>query len=81
MIAAECLFKALVKDNLNLTAAAVEKGEEILENTNSSPILLDEYEPALRESWVGRELYAVRNTHAAFHYGTWAGLIHTFVSW
>ncbi|MFZ4541367.1 MAG: electron transfer flavoprotein-ubiquinone oxidoreductase [Rickettsiales bacterium] len=33
------------------------------------------YEPALRASWLGKELYGVRNIRPAFHYGMWAGLI------
>ena len=39
------------------------------------------YERALKESWIGKELFAVRNTHAAFHYGTLAGMVHTALSW
>ena len=34
------------------------------------------YETALRNSWVGRELYGVRNIRPAFRYGLWAGLIY-----
>ncbi len=33
------------------------------------------YEPALRASWVGRELYAVRNIRPSFRLGLWAGLL------
>ncbi|MDX2095868.1 MAG: electron transfer flavoprotein-ubiquinone oxidoreductase [Alphaproteobacteria bacterium] len=33
------------------------------------------YEPALRASWVGKELYAVRNVRPAFRFGLWAGLL------
>ena len=33
------------------------------------------HEPALRNSWVGKELYGVRNIRPAFHYGLWLGLI------
>jgi electron-transferring-flavoprotein dehydrogenase len=36
---------------------------------------LEGFEPALRASWVGRELYAVRNIRPGFRYGLWAGLI------
>lgn len=39
------------------------------------------YEAAVKESWIGKELFAVRNTHAAFHYGTLAGMMHTALSW
>ena len=37
---------------------------------------LDSYEPALKQSWVGAELYGVRNIRPAFRYGLWAGLIY-----
>ena len=33
------------------------------------------YEPALKDSWVGKELYGVRNIRPSFHYGMWAGLL------
>jgi electron-transferring-flavoprotein dehydrogenase len=32
------------------------------------------YEPALKSSWVGKELYAVRNIRPSFRFGLWAGL-------
>jgi electron-transferring-flavoprotein dehydrogenase len=37
---------------------------------------LDSYETALRNSWVGEELYGVRNIRPAFRYGLWVGLIY-----
>ena len=37
---------------------------------------LESYEPALKKSWVGAELYGVRNIRPAFRYGLWAGLIY-----
>ncbi len=36
---------------------------------------LDGYEFALKSSWVGAELYAVRNIRPSFRLGLWAGLI------
>lgn len=33
------------------------------------------YETALRESWVGKELYGVRNVRPAFRFGLWLGLL------
>jgi electron-transferring-flavoprotein dehydrogenase len=32
------------------------------------------YEPALKASWLGKELYAVRNIRPSFHWGMWVGL-------
>lgn len=34
------------------------------------------YEPALKNSWVGKELYGVRNIRPAFHFGLWVGLAY-----
>jgi len=34
------------------------------------------YEEALRTSWVGEELYGVRNIRPMFRYGLWAGLLY-----
>jgi electron-transferring-flavoprotein dehydrogenase len=37
------------------------------------------YEPALRSSWVGEELYAVRNVKPAFKWGLWAAMAYAAV--
>ena len=37
---------------------------------------LEGYEPAVRASWVGQELEAVRNIRPGFHKGLWHGLAH-----
>jgi electron-transferring-flavoprotein dehydrogenase len=37
---------------------------------------LASYETAIRASWVGEELKAVRNIRPGFHKGLWAGLLH-----
>ncbi len=37
---------------------------------------LDSYESNLRNSWVGKELYGVRNVRPAFRYGLLAGLVY-----
>lgn len=34
------------------------------------------YEEALRTSWVGEELYGVRNIRPAFRYGLWGGMLY-----
>ena len=38
------------------------------------------YEQALQSSWIAEELKEIRNTHAAFHYGLLAGMVHTGTS-
>lgn len=39
------------------------------------------YDTAVRESWIGKELYVVRNTHGAFHkFGLMGGMVHTALS-
>ncbi len=37
---------------------------------------LNFYDTSLRDSWVGKELYGVRNVRPGFRYGLWAGLIY-----
>lgn len=37
---------------------------------------LARYETGMKESWVWKELYRVRNFHQGFRRGLWAGLIH-----
>jgi len=34
------------------------------------------YETALKDSWVYKELYKVRNIRPGFHWGMWVGLLH-----
>lgn len=35
------------------------------------------YEIALRNSWIAKELYGVRNIRPAFRYGLWVGLLYS----
>ncbi len=44
--------------------------------SDSAPAECLGYETALRGSWVGAELHAVRNLRPAFRHGLWAGLAH-----
>lgn len=69
MLAAEALYPHLSK--------AIASGQEVGEENF---IEIPEYEAHLKNSWVGKELKEVRNTHAAFHYGTLAGMVHTALS-
>jgi electron-transferring-flavoprotein dehydrogenase len=40
---------------------------------------LGQYESNLKNSWLGEELYAVRNIRPGFHKGLWAGLINAAI--
>ena len=90
MLAAEALFPRLAGGEGQATVAtSTEGGAEFFPSATTAAettavpaaaIEISEYETALRASWVGKELYAVRNTHAAFHYGTLAGMVHTALS-
>ncbi len=45
--------------------------------TEEPPALLDAYEPALNDSWVGKELCRVRNIRPSFRYGLLAGIAYS----
>jgi electron-transferring-flavoprotein dehydrogenase len=50
---------------------------EALERNDTSGAALAAYEERLRASWVGRELWRVRNFHAGFRNGLIPGLFHS----
>src|SRR5262249_44724068 len=50
--------------------------EALIAGDTSAPFL-SRYEQRLRESWVGKELWKVRNFHAGFRSGLVPGLIHS----
>ena len=89
MLAADALFPRLVAGDVTV-ASSPDGGAEFFPLAQGAesgagavhvvPIEITSYELALRDSWVGKELYALRNTHAAFHYGTLAGMLHTAFS-
>jgi electron-transferring-flavoprotein dehydrogenase len=56
---------------------AAETVFDALRSGDFSPGALAGYEGRLRESYVFRELYRVRNFHQGFHHGLWAGLFHS----
>jgi electron-transferring-flavoprotein dehydrogenase len=72
MLAAEAIFPELAK--------ASKKAEESGDDFTYKNIEIPEYERTLRESWIADELKQIRNTHAAFHQGTLAGMTHTALS-
>lgn len=53
---------------------AAEAAVAALEN-NSTDVA--GYETALRDSWVGEELYGVRNIRPSFRFGLWGGLLYS----
>ncbi|MEE8516680.1 MAG: electron transfer flavoprotein-ubiquinone oxidoreductase [Alphaproteobacteria bacterium] len=62
MVAAEAVFKAAFDAGANgATASAVEAAD---------------YRERLFQSWLGDELYRVRNIRPGFRWGLWAGLAH-----
>ncbi|TAH36229.1 MAG: electron transfer flavoprotein-ubiquinone oxidoreductase [Alphaproteobacteria bacterium] len=45
----------------------------------NAPDEADQYEQTLKSSWVGAELYGVRNIRPSFHFGLWAGIIYSAI--
>lgn len=76
MLAAEAVYPLLTSkgEEGTVLAAGVTNEEETIEAV--------EYEPALYNSWVGKELREIRNTHASFHnpLGTLGGMAYTALS-
>eukprot|EP01006_Ploeotia_vitrea_P007260 TRINITY_DN16547_c0_g1_i1.p1 TRINITY_DN16547_c0_g1~~TRINITY_DN16547_c0_g1_i1.p1 ORF type:complete len:593 (+),score=2.62 TRINITY_DN16547_c0_g1_i1:47-1825(+) len=72
MLAAEAMYPLLTSNGQENT---VFNTGEI--NPNEKPIEAVEYEKSLYDSWVGKELKIVRNSHNAFHYGLAGFMLHT----
>ena len=73
MLAAEAAFKEVIScESLVVRREEVSKDSSL--PTHDSE--LTTYEPALRASWIDKELYGVRNIRPAFRYGLWAGLAY-----
>lgn len=64
MVAAESVFHAITDEN---------------RSSETEGILVEEYEDNLRNSWVWKELYSVRNVRPSFHtrLGLYGGLAYT----
>ena len=67
MLAAEAVVAALCHP---------ERSEGSHDVSTSARNSIDSYETALKNSWVGEELKAVRNIRPAFHWGLWFGLVY-----
>lgn len=55
---------------------AAETVFEALENGNED---LGNYEKKIKESWIAKELYKVRNIRPSFNFGLWFGLIYSAI--
>jgi electron-transferring-flavoprotein dehydrogenase len=80
MLAAEAIYKSLTKSDESDNSANMTVAANGACNEEEKPITASEYEKSLSSSWVAEELKVVRNTHAAFHYGLLAGMVHTALS-
>jgi electron-transferring-flavoprotein dehydrogenase len=80
MLAADSIFE-LIEGGLapfaTLTPAASGSAEPT--HGQSQTVELANYEPALKASWVGAELYGVRNIRPSFRLGLWVGLLFAAV--
>lgn len=75
MVAAESIYAALTASGA--PAPVAETGELA---ADEAPAHVAAYQTAMDDSWVMQELREIRNTHAAFHYGTLAGVLYTGAS-
>jgi electron-transferring-flavoprotein dehydrogenase len=74
MLAAEAAYAALVT-NTSSSSSVAATGEL---PADEPVVQLLSYETAVRESWIQKELYEVRNAHAVFaKWGVGAGLVYT----
>eukprot|EP01039_Chlorochromonas_danica_P011507 gene11507-12882_t len=78
MTAAETLFPLLTARGAENTVAAT-NSEDFL---SEPPITAMGFDKAVDESWIGKELYRIRNTHASFSspLGTIGGMAYTAAS-
>lgn len=78
MLAAEATFAALTNDNESEPSVA--ETMELDTNTYAYKDIVG-YTEALKDSWIYKELYEVRNSHMAFtKWGIAGGMIHTALS-
>jgi electron-transferring-flavoprotein dehydrogenase len=56
---------------------AAETIREALRAGDTSAKMLAAFPKKVEESWIKKELWAVRNFHQSFQHGLWAGLFHT----
>ena len=69
-----------IKGTHTAMKSAMLAAEEIFANLDSNGVAsLDGYETKLRASWVGDELYKVRNIRPSFHKGLLCGLLYSAI--
>jgi electron-transferring-flavoprotein dehydrogenase len=75
MLAAEATYKAILDDG---TPSVLDSDDGTFDTTTYPYTELVEYTAALKQSWVYKELFEVRNAHAAFSkWGIGAGLVYS----
>lgn len=75
MLAAESTYKALLDDG---TPSVLDSDDGTFDTTTYPYTELVEYTAALKQSWIYKELYEVRNAHAAFSkWGIGGGLVYS----
>ena len=76
MLAAEAIYPLLTNQSIADMTVATHGAC----NEEEAPIMANDYDSKVASSWITEELKIVRNTHAAFHYGLLAGMVHTAFS-
>lgn len=51
--------------------------EILMAQDDLAAVNLPDYQTAIQNSWIGKELYQARNVRPAFHWGLWAGLAYS----
>jgi electron-transferring-flavoprotein dehydrogenase len=75
MLAAESIYKTLIDDGV---PSVLDSEDGTFDTTTYPYTELVEYTAALQQSWIYKELYEVRNAHAAFSkWGIGGGLVYT----
>jgi electron-transferring-flavoprotein dehydrogenase len=75
MVAAESFVRA----SASSSSSSSDVPSSASSSSNAPAMLLADYEEKIRQSWVGAELYGVRNIRPAFRFGLWAGLLYAAV--
>lgn len=83
ILAADTLFTHFKNnrvDNVDVNAGASSNSSISSSSSSASDVELTEYETKVMNSSIADELKIVRNSHASFKYGMFAGMIHTAIS-
>jgi electron-transferring-flavoprotein dehydrogenase len=66
-----------IKGTHTAMASGMMAAEAAVEALKENKTSIEAYEPALKNSWVGQELYGVRNIRPSFRFGLWGGLLYS----